>query len=1010
MKLLFSSISFFLVLNYNYAQISNNQKLSYEELDSLIYLFYEGDEFDFCIEYTDAARQKAKEEFGEQDSVYAFYTNDLGFFYHNIGDYLQAEKYYLEAEYLEKKYRGKNYIGYASSLSNLAALYQEMGLLEKAETYYLEAGRIDKRILGNEHPDYTINLNNLALLYQEMGLFEKAEKYYLEAEQIDKKILGNDHPDYAIDLNNLALLYQEMGLLEKAEILYLKTIDIKAKTLGENDLSYATSINNLASLYKRQRKYKAAEKLLIKAKDIRKELLGKNHPIYAVSLNNLAGIYHAIEQYAKSEVLYIEALAIYKKEYGEIHQDIAAIYNNLAGLYQDKKEYAKSKQYYLKTKRMDELLLGKNHPTYASGLSNLGDLYLDMNELDSALYYCISSINANAIATDSIDINKLSTLISQDFYSVNNLVPALKVIAKVFDTQYKNTNNESLLKKQYELTQIVSQLNNKILNGISTPSDKLRNIRSSRSFLDRGISAAFYLKEKKYIQGAFSFAEANKSILLTDAVKGNRARNLGDLPDSLVVTEIELQQQFLDIKQQQYEAETVEEKEALNEILAQTQLEIDEFIHSIKNKYPKYHALKYQNVIAKVDEIQKLLDDKTLLLEYFLSNDAIYLFAVQKNEIELFCIEIDEKNLANKIKDFHKVLSSYALIEKYPEVSYRKYTELAYWFYTNILAVALKDKDIENLIIITAGELGHLPFETFLVKKTSQKIGFKSLSYLLNDYNISYNYSTTLWKENKNKRTSKHNNQLLAYAATYPTQDSSLLELRLPKEFETRATLQPLNAAQKEVKVLSDNFNGAFLFGDNATESNFKSQAAEYGVIHLAMHGVLDPRTPMLSSLVFTENRDSSENNFLQAYEISRLNLNADLVVLSACETGYGEFKQGEGIVSLARSFMYAGASSLIVSLWQVNDFATSEIMKNLYLNLADGMNKDEALRKAKLQYIKSANDIAAHPIFWSPFIQLGDTKAIQLSGKRNFLAWGIGGFIALLLIGGLLLRKKYHA
>jgi CHAT domain-containing protein len=888
-------------------------------------------------------------------------------------------------------------------------LYQEIGQYKKAEKYYLEAEKIDKEILGENHPDYTINLNNLALLYQEMGLFEKAEKYYLETEKIDKKILGENHPDYAIDLNNLAFLYQKMGQYKKAEIFYLKTIDIKAKSLGKNDLGYATSINNLASLYKRQKKYRAAKKLIIEAKDIRKNLLGENHPDYAVSLNNLAGIYNATEHYDKSEVLYIEALAIYKKKYGEIHPDIAAIYNNLANLYQDKKEYAKSKKYYLITKKMDEVLLGKNHPTYASGLSNLADLYLDMNELDSALHYCIASINANAITTNSININNLSTLVTQDFYSFNNLGPALRIIAKVFDTQYKNTNNKSLLKKQYELTQVVSQLNNKILNSLSTQSDKLRNIRRNCSFLDRGISAAFHLKERKYTEGAFSFAEANKSILLTDAIKGDRARNLGDLPDSLVIKEVELQELFLDIKQQQYGAETEQEKKELNETLAQTQLEIDEFIHSIKNKYPKYHALKYQNVIAKVDEIQNLLDDRTLLLEYFLSNDVIYLFAVQKNEIELFSIDVDKKSLAKKIQAFHKVLSSYSLLVNSREISYQRYTQLAYWFYTNILAIALKDKDIDNLIIITAGELGHLPFETFLVENSSQKMDFTNLYYLMNDYNISYNYSATLWKENKKKKVSKHNNQLLAYAATYSDQDSSLLKLRLPKEFETRARLQPLDAAQAEVKVLSDNFNGNFLFGNNASESSFKNQAAQYGVIHLAMHGVLDSRNPMLSSLVFTENRDSSENNFLQAYEISRLNLNADLVVLSACETGYGEFKQGEGIISLARSFMYGGASSLVVSLWQVNDMSTAIIMKSFYQNLTDGMNKDEALRQAKLQYIKSAKGITAHPVFWSPFIQLGDTKAIQFSRKGNLWVWSIGGLLVLLLTGGLLLKKRYN-
>ena len=172
------------------------------------------------------------------------------------------------------------------------------------------------------------------------------------------------------------------------------------------------------------------------------------------------------------------------------------------------------------------------------------------------------------------------------------------------------------------------------------------------------------------------------------------------------------------------------------------------------------------------------------------------------------------------------------------------------------------------------------------------------------------------------------------------------------------------------------------------------------------MHGILDAKTPMLSSLAFTENKDSLENNFLQAYEISRLKLNADLVVLSACETGYGRFEQGEGILSIARSFMYAGTPSLVVSLWQVNDQSTSVIMQSFYQYLTDGLTKDTALSQAKLDYLKNAKGISAHPAFWSPFIQLGDSKAITIQKKGNWLYWGIPSLF-LFFLGSIFLFKK---
>jgi len=179
------------------------------------------------------------------------------------------------------------------------------------------------------------------------------------------------------------------------------------------------------------------------------------------------------------------------------------------------------------------------------------------------------------------------------------------------------------------------------------------------------------------------------------------------------------------------------------------------------------------------------------------------------------------------------------------------------------------------------------------------------------------------------------------------------------------------------------------------------------------MHGLLDSKNPILSSLVFTENNDSIENNFLQAWEISKMELNAELVVLSACETGFGRFETGNGVASLARAFMYAGARSLVVSLWQVNDQATSKLMEEFYQNLSQGMGKAEALQQAKVSYIDNAKGIAAHPAFWSPFVLIGDTASVSISRKsEGRLLWGILGGLVLLGggVGGWMLRKQQAA
>jgi CHAT domain-containing protein len=442
--------------------------------------------------------------------------------------------------------------------------------------------------------------------------------------------------------------------------------------------------------------------------------------------------------------------------------------------------------------------------------------------------------------------------------------------------------------------------------------------------------------------------------------------------------------------------------------------EIDAFTNLLKNKFPKYAALKYENKTAKAKEVQALLDDKTAILEYIIGDSVIYIFYVDKQQVKINALYLSNKVLNEKIKQLHSALSNYKLVQKDPDKSYTDFTENAHWFYENLVKLALSNaKGITQLIIIPDGELAHLPFEAFLVEKVKENQPYNELRYLLNDYKISYNYSATLWKENKETKHNKNNGQLFALAADYESKGDSLRNVQSSSLRNLRDILQALPAARKEVESLQKAYRGFFAFDSLASEKNFKAKAGEYAVIHLAMHGLLDQKNPILSSLAFTEDGDSIENNFLQAYEISKMQLNADLVVLSACETGFGKFEKGNGTASLARAFMYAGVPSLVVSLWQVNDVSTSAIMQLFYKNLAKGMDKAEALQQAKLEYIKmvggrdainrvpTTTTTAAHPAFWAAFVLIGDERPIAIATKSGGMMWWIVGGIAVLVGAG---------
>jgi CHAT domain-containing protein/Flp pilus assembly protein TadD len=1000
------------ISNQLYAQEDLSKK-SYAAIDSLILVSYKQRNYDQAILHSKVGLDKAEGEYGNVDTIFAKYLGNLGYFYKALGQFETASPFLLQAKKIIVQLQGKEHPNYSNIISNIASLYQVLGQFEKAEKLYLEAIQNRAKNIGKEHPDYARSLNNLGNLYQEIGIYEKAEAVYLQSQKIRAKVYGKDHPKYAIVLNNLAAVYHSMQMLERAEPLLLLSLSIKSKAYGEMHISNARTMTNLANVYNDMGRYTEAEKVLLQATNIEANFYGKEHSNYATNLSNLGSLYQKMGKYPQAKKLYLKAEEIYANTLGKENPNYAIILNKIATFYSKIKEYKKAEVLYHQAKNIQAKVLGKENISYATTLNNLASLYLSEGKLDLALSYSLQSMDANSGDLDSTfllkDSKKWKKLIQADYYSnevISNFTTTLLYITKA---QYKKTKDPKDLNRHYELSQIAMQLNERIRNNLNGEKDKLRILKHNSDYIKHGIETAVLLDKESYFQEAFNFAEQNKSVLLADAVKGNRARALGDLPDSLIIQEIDLQKKIFKLKQKDLRERSNAEKQAQNQELSSLQVQMERFIASLKDKYPKYHALKYENITAKAADIQASLDDKTALVEYFLTDSICYLFWLSKTEIQVYPIAINAVKLKQSIHTFRSVLSNYNRVLKDEKKAYQSYIKIAHWFYQNLLEVALKGKDVENLIIVADGELGHLPFEAFLMTNVINRsiLPYKDLHFLLKDYNVSYNYSATLWNENLTLSNKTNNGKILACASSYPPVDSALLELRLPYFFKLRSTLQELPAAQEEIKALSNNFEGTFLWNDATNEHFFKQNAADYAVIHLAMHGILDPNRPMLSSLVFTEDKDTLEDNFLQAYEISRLKLNADLVVLSACETGYGKFEQGEGVISLARSFMYAGVPSLVVSLWQVNDGSTAVIMKNFYENLAAGMNKAEALRQAKLSYLENTEGISAHPAFWSPFIQLGDSKPIYLATKGTWSYWLIGGGLLALVMGFFLWRRQ---
>ena len=979
---------------------------SLSELDSILQQLVETRQYQQILPYAQVAVQKAEKTYGKEDTTYARMNYFLGTAYYINGQMQLSETHLKIATAIQGKIPNQK-VWLAKSLNTLGIVYWRSANLKKALQYCEQAKDIFYELYGERHATYTGSLNNLGILSNSIGDYDKAVYYYTEALRIRKEVLGQDHPEYSVSLNNLATLYNKFGEYDKARPLYKQALALFEKRVGKQHPDYAIALNNLGNMYVMTENHDEAEKTFKEALQIRKETLGENHPDYAGSLNSLALVYSNTHAYNKSLPLYLEAMQIRKKAFGDKHPIFAESLNNIAFLYNQMGEYEKALPLYKEAFEIKKSTYGNRSSECITATNNLATVYSNLGQLDLAWENVLSAIWSNTGLKMSKQITKAwcDSLWMADYLMLDNINSSLDIIYLMLEKTPTSSPEKSLM-----ICDLGIRLMERNKNNLSNESDKMKPLKINYIWTLRSLENFDVQKET---DKAFALAEGAKSVLLREAIQTEHLYSFGNIPDSITQTEKNLYKLQATLKGKIAESLIDPIADSLRGELVAVNLKIDDFRKNIKAKYPDYAASKYEKENIKTSDIQAILRDKEIFIEYLLGDSVVYIFHIDKKNAGLDIIYIDNLTLKNKIQLLHHSLSDYEQIGKDPEKALHEYSTTAYWFYNTLLKPVLKDRnDVNHIIIVPDGELAHLPFESFLVDIPSDNQSYADFHYLIRDYKVSYQYAGYLWTKQLNKKLT-NNGALFALAANYDLRpdSNSRQSTKVRSLRNLRDALQALPAAREEVETLQKSFSGFFGYDNDASEKNFKAKAGEYAIIHLAMHGLLNEKRPILSSLAFTEDGDSVENNFLQAYEISKMELNADLVVLSACETGFGKFETGNGTASLARAFMYAGVPAMVVSLWQVNDASTSLIMQSFYKNLAKGMDKASALQEAKLTYIKNADDIAAHPAFWAPFIQLGDSRPITVAtkGPSSLLWWLAGGIGGLLALGGIafLMRRK---
>lgn len=545
------------------------------------------------------------------------------------------------------------------------------------------------------------------------------------------------------------------------------------------------------------------------------------------------------------------------------------------------------------------------------------------------------------------------TLRDKPIYDKQRLLISLESKGNTLLHWYRKEFKIEYLRTAYHTFRLASELVGYIRTDYSSDISKLWLAKKSKRIYASAIDVCWelYLQTKSdscFIR-AFEYSEKSRALILLDALRKIRANfNL--------TTDILAQAKFVNQKVNYFEKSVAlssdENSYPLTDSLLLYRRKYDNIIDRIEDEFPDYYHLIYDQRTATIDEIRQRLSADQSMVEYFKHDTTLFIFAITKNSFAFIKRYLDPQ-VTQWVSDLNTNIMT--LNQGFLQPSYKLYEQLIQ---------PLKEKQtITNKLIVVPDDIFHtISFDALVTKPVAaDRIYLPSFrEYLIYDHQVSYAFSaSTLCSP---KRQVHADNEFIGFAPSFEN-DFSL----------NRSFFERLRWNIPELREIGKYFSGDGLTGRHASRNAFLERASQYQIIHLATHALANNASGDLSFITF--GADSAD--LLYARDLYALNLNADMVVLSACQTSSGSLHEGEGIISLARGFIYSGASSVITSLWNVREETNKNTMTLFYKRIKEGLSKDEALRNAKLEFLQSItreNQEYAHPFYWASLICVGDS------------------------------------
>ncbi len=927
--------------------------------------------------------------------------------------------------------RGYNYAG---------LIYLDRMDYKRARQYFDRSYRMARQLTEGPSLLREWYFHNISLVERGLGNMRKALQDLRKSLDMTVRLKGEDHPEtaqsyvaYADLLMNNLMTDSALYYLERAEEIWIRHYGREHPYLSSVYVEYS-------DVYYIMGDHASASNYLRKAIELIRKCYGPRHIELISKYRTIGNIYMVRERYREALAYFRRADSIMQHnrsaQINYLHASVAYCYDRMGK--------ADSARYYFE-RFMDQLSTGEDISNktvlymraYADFLRVQGpakqsrqihERLLDHAERQEAgnpftaalLYYTYAQYLKETDRSEQAlhTFNKVIGILNPEFNPEDVLdVPEEQPVMFWRNYYY------SLLHKAALSIELASRQDDRerqeeyFLSTLGTV-DHLLDIKSGlyalmhndesrlmfgndlKKVYEAGIEASFQMYRvtglEDYARGCFEYSEKSRYALLRANMEKDAKIRFRRLPDNLEENESGVLREIASIRQRIRELENegrLSDPQVAfwNELIFEKQLELESIKKQIQKFDPAYYNLKYEQKVTDPLYISKQLDQGERLVEYFLGDRYCTIFDISKDTFMIHRAGVD----SSFYKDIENIRQyvQYDYFNEEKAMTFKDFAGSSGRLYTGLIA-PLDIPGGHSLIIIPDVHFAGIPFDVLL---TGAAKGLDAnLPWLIRDHDISYAFSASLLFRDEKAR-GRVKRKVLAFAPH--ASDVQEADMVYSRSLEIdRDSLKSLPMTGREAWEVQDLFGGRVYLNGEASEYIFKRKAGRYSLLHLAMHALIDAEDPLYSQLVFSDDTSGGQDGFLNVYEIYDLNLNAEMVVLSACNTGTGKLYHGEGIISLARAFAYAGVPSVTMTLWKIPDETSYELTLRYYGYLKQGFDKAAAMRRAKLDYLERKDPFAAHPAVWSSYLVVGDKSSLETSKQKYWILVLLG----LMIVSGI--------